>query len=226
MQAMRPMSRQEVRAFDQRAIEQLGVPGVILMENAGRQAADVAAHMLQESGGCRALVIAGPGNNGGDGFVIARHLLTWGYEVEVLLMADAERVKGDALINYRPLKALGIAVIELGDVPAEELRQRILESAAESDLLIDAMLGTGLTDEVREPFATAIEALNEAARPVLAIDVPSGLDADTGRPLGRAVRATATVTMVAPKMGFEEEAAAEYLGEVYVADIGVPVDEV
>lgn len=206
-------------------MDQLAVPGVILMENAGRQCADIAARMLQSTGGCRATIIAGSGNNGGDGFVVARQLLTRGYLARVILLTDPQRIKGDALVNLRPLEKLGIDVTETHEATQNELRQIILDAAAESDLLVDAIFGTGLADEVREPFATAIAAINDATRPVLAVDLPSGLDADSGLPLGAAVRATATVSMAAPKIGFENPQASQYLGEIYIADIGVPVAE-
>jgi NAD(P)H-hydrate epimerase len=219
---MKVMTRQQVREFDRHAIEDLGVPGVVLMENAGRQAADEAALLLVEHGGRGALVVAGGGNNGGDGFVVARHLAVRGYGVEVLLLVSPQKLTGDAAINFALLQPLGIAVTELSGTP-QEIRSRILDHAAAYDLIIDALLGTGLLGEVREPFLSAINAINETGRPVLSIDIPSGLDADTGRPLGAAVRATTTITFVARKAGFLQDEARSYLGRVEVADIGVPL---
>ena len=190
---MKPMTRDQVREFDRQAIEDLGVPGIILMENAGRQAADFAAQLLQERRGRRALVVAGGGNNGGDGFVVARHLLTRGFEVEVLLVADPGKVRGDAATNFGLLEPLGIKVTALSAEP-DNVRRAISEAAEGCDLVVDALLGTGLQGQLREPLLSAIQAINSTAIPVLALDIPSGLDADSGRPLGAAVRAAATVT--------------------------------
>lgn len=218
---MRPMTRDEVREFDRHAIEDLGVPGIVLMENAGRQAADVAERLLCDAGGRRALIIAGGGNNGGDGFVVARHLLVRGNELRVLLLADPERLSGDARVNFAVLAPLGIGVEPLGSDPGQ-VSTLIVKAAAWADLVIDALLGTGLAGEVREPFRSAIEAVNACGKPILAIDIPSGLDADTGRPLGPAIRAAATVTFAAVKRGFVLPEARQYTGPVTLADIGVP----
>ena len=224
---MRTMTRAEVREFDRHAMEDLGVPGVVLMENAGRQAADQAERMLGQAGGARALVVAGRGNNGGDGFVVARHLTVRGHDARVLLLADPAQLAGDAATNFRLLGPLGITATRLPDDPAG-LRAAIAGAADRADLLVDALLGTGLSGEVREPFRSGVEAVNAGAAargtPVLAIDIPSGLDADRGVPLGVAVRATATVTFAAAKTGFTAPGAQAYTGRVVVADIGVPID--
>jgi len=218
---MKPMTRDQVREFDRHAIEDLGVPGIVLMENAGRQAADEAVRLLADCGGSRALVLAGRGNNGGDGFVIARHLVTRGFAVQVLLLAGPQEVRGDAATNLALLHPLGITVTTLPENPGE-VGQCISQHAKECDLLVDALLGTGLTGDLREPLPSAIQAINAAARPVLAVDIPSGLDADSGRLLGAAVRATATVTFAAMKVGFQKPHAKDYLGRLTLADIGVP----
>ncbi|MBN2583666.1 MAG: NAD(P)H-hydrate epimerase [Planctomycetes bacterium] len=218
---MRPMTRDEVREFDRRAIEDVGVPGIVLMENAGRQAADAAEQMLRDAGGRRAVIVAGRGNNGGDGFVIARHLATRGYEARVLLVADPGKISGDAATNLAVLGPLGIEVRPLaGD--ADEVRTAILRAAEEADVVIDALLGTGLQGNVREPHLSAIEAMNASGRPVLAVDIPSGLDADTGLPQGAAVVARTTITFAATKLGFLSPEAAAFVGRLAVADIGVP----
>ena len=222
---MRTMTRDEVREFDRRAIEELGVAGVVLMENAGRQAADVAERMLREARGRRALIVAASGNNGGDGFVVARHLLVRKLDPRVLLAADPAKLSGDALANFRLLAPLGVPVTVLGGDGAS-VASAIIQAAAEADLVVDALLGTGLSGEVREPLRSAIEAINRCHQGggvgVLAVDIPSGLDADTGRPLGVAVRADATVTFVAAKKGFAARESREFTGKVMVADIGVP----
>jgi hydroxyethylthiazole kinase-like uncharacterized protein yjeF len=221
------MTRDQVREFDRHAIEDLGIPGIVLMENAGRQAADEAERLLAAGRGRRALVVAGRGNNGGDGFVVARHLLVRGYEPSVLVVAEEDKLTGDALANFRLLVPLGIRVdVCSGDTAT--VAAAIAEASAAADLVVDALLGTGLAGNVREPLRSAIEAINcagDTGKPVLAIDIPSGLDADSGRPLGEAVRAAATVTFVAAKVGFTAPEALPYTGRLVVADIGVPVGD-
>jgi NAD(P)H-hydrate epimerase len=213
-------TRDEIRAFDRYAIEALGVPGIVLMENAGRQIAEAVRAMLAGRAKPRVVILAGPGNNGGDGFVVARHLAMAGIRAEVALLAPREKIVGDADTNLRVLEAMGFQVRVLpGKVEATlgELRPML----AEADLVVDGVLGTGTRGEIREPYASAIGAVNDARRPVLAIDIPSGLDPDMGKPLGPTVRATKTVTLAAVKVGFRKPGAEEYTGEVVLADIGV-----
>jgi NAD(P)H-hydrate epimerase len=214
-------TRKEIRAFDRWAIETLGVPGMVLMENAGRQIADAARAMLAGRAKPRVLVLAGPGNNGGDGFVAARHLAMAGIRAEVVLLAPREKTTGDADTNLRVLEAMDFQVRVLAG-KVEAALGALRPMLAEADLVVDGMLGTGTRGEIREPYASAIGAVNNARRPVLAIDIPSGLDPDTGKPLGPTVRATKTVTLAAIKIGFRKPGAAEYTGEVVLADIGVP----
>ena len=213
-------TRDEIRAFDRYAIEALGVPGVVLMENAGRQIADVARAMLAERAKPRVVILAGPGNNGGDGFVVARHLAMAGIRAEVALLAPREKIVGDADTNLRVLEAVGPSVRVLAGA-ARAMLGELRPMLAEADLVVDGLLGTGTRGEIREPYASAIGAVNDARRPVLAIDIPSGLDPDTGEPLGPTVRATKTVTMAAVKVGFRKPGAEQYTGEVILADIGV-----
>jgi len=216
-------TRDEIRALDRWAIETLGVPGIVLMENAGRQIAEAARAMIAGKTNPRVLVLAGPGNNGGDGFVVARHLALDGVRAEVALLAKAEKITGDAATNLRILQAMNMPVRTL-PADAEAAVRELKPLLAGADLVVDGLLGTGTRGRVREPFASVIRAVNEAHRPVLAIDIPSGLDPDTGEPLGPAIRAARTVTMAAMKVGFEKAGAAEYTGEVTVADLGVPFD--
>jgi len=214
-------TRAEIRAFDRYAIETLGVPGVVLMENAGRQIAEVARAMLAGRAKPRVVILAGPGNNGGDGFVVARHLAMAGIRAEVALLAPREKIVGDADTNLRVLEAMGFQVRVLAG-KVETMLGELRPMLAEADLVVDGMLGTGTRGEIREPYASVIGAVNDARRPVLAIDIPSGLDPDTGKPLGPTIRATKTVTLAAVKVGFRKPGAAEYTGEVVLADIGVP----
>ena len=214
-------TRDEIRAFDRYAIEALGVPGIVLMENAGRQIAEAARAMLAGRAKPRVVVLAGPGNNGGDGFVVARHLAIAGIRPEVALLAPREKIVGDVDTNLRVLEAMGFQVRVLAG-KVEAMLGELRPMLAEADLVVDGLLGTGTRGQVREPYASAIGAVNDARRPVLAIDIPSGLDPDTGKPLGPTVRATKTVTLAAVKVGFHKPGAAEYTGEVVLADIGVP----
>jgi len=227
---MRHATREEIREVDRIAIEEYAMPGVILMENAGRGAADVAMQMLEPgdagrsrsasaertSGTCprpHAAIVCGRGNNGGDGFVVARHLHNRSISVTVHLLAPRDKIGGDALINLRIAEKMKL---DIRDAAANEL------DFAESGLIIDAILGTGLSGEVREPFLAAIRAINAAGKPVLAIDIPSGLDANTGEILGDCVRATRTATFALPKIGFTRGSGPAMCGQVTVVDIGVP----
>ena len=213
---VRPLSRDEIRSVDRTAIEQFGVPGVVLMENAGRGASDI----LHRQGPQGTVVICcGSGNNGGDGFVMARHLSNRGLDVRTLLLADPARLRGDAAVNYRIAERAGLALVPCFDAPSGACLAGEIESAG---WVVDALLGTGLSGTVRSPYSDHIQTINQAGRPVLAVDIPSGLDCDTGLPLGCAVRAQLTVTFVAEKKGFANPAGWEWLGQVHVVDIGVP----
>jgi NAD(P)H-hydrate epimerase len=220
---MRSLSRNEVRDVDRRAIEDYGLPGIVLMENAGRNAAAVlhAAAGRPDPAGPVA-VACGPGNNGGDGFVIARHLENLGHEVRLLLACDPAGYRSDAAINCRVAERSGAAIHLLAAADSAAWRLR-LDGAA---WIVDALLGTGTTGAARGAVAAAIEAINEvraggAAR-VFAVDLPSGLDCDTGRPLGPCVRADVTATFVARKIGFDQPGSERHTGTVHVVDIGVP----
>jgi NAD(P)H-hydrate epimerase len=210
------LSRAEVRALDRRAIEAWGLPGVVLMENAGRGTAELLVAL-----GVRGPVVVccGKGNNGGDGYVIARHLDNRGVAVRVLLFARPEELQADGAINYRVLARTGVPVaVHAGTVADEAVRQG-LDGA---EWVVDALFGTGLASPVRPPFDRVISLLNDSGARVLAVDLPSGLDCDTGRPLGPTVRAEHTATMAAWKKGFAEPAARPWVGQVHLIDIGVP----
>jgi NAD(P)H-hydrate epimerase len=211
------LSRDEVRAIDRRAIEEFGVPGVVLMENAGRGATELLISL-----GVPGLVTicCGKGNNGGDGFVIARHLDNRNVPVRVFLFAKPEELTGDALISYRIIAKSGLPITIYLDASFDD--RALSGELARSAWIVDALFGTGLTGAVRPPFDRVIGAINASKARVLAVDIPSGLDCDTGEPLGPTVRANHTVTFVAMKKGFANAAAKEWLGQVHIADIGVP----
>lgn len=213
---IRALSRAEVRSIDARAERELGIPTLVLMENAGRGAADWLTARLRP--GASVVVACGPGNNGGDGAVVARHLDGRGFDVRVVWLTPAESIRGDAAAQRRILDRSGIEQMHF-EAPDAGSLDALWEG---HDWVVDALLGTGLTRPVEGGLAAAVEAINRSGRPVLSLDLPSGLDADTGRPLGVAVRAAATATFVAPKLGFSRPGAPDYLGEVVVVDIGVP----
>jgi hydroxyethylthiazole kinase-like uncharacterized protein yjeF len=214
------MTRDEVRAFDGWAINTLGIPGVVLMENAGRSCAELIAEKLRAVAHPKVCIFCGTGNNGGDGYVIARHLLNRGFTVTVVICGDPAKIKGDAKINLDILKRMGQPVEQLK--PAEDnVAQQIADCTTGADLLVDGLLGTGLRGQVSEEYKRVIESMNACSSPIFAVDIPSGLDCDSGRPLGTAIQAAWTVTFVAVKKGFTAETAAPYTGEIFVASIGV-----
>lgn len=213
---LRSLSRDEVRAVDRRAIDEFGISGVVLMENAGRGAAELLAG-LGIAG--PVVICAGKGNNGGDGFVMARRLDYLGFDPRVLLFCDPAELTGDALANYRILQAAGLSGRALAGAIERDDLDRELSGA---DWIVDALLGTGTRGTIREPYAGVIEAINRSSRKVFAVDLPSGMDCDTGEPLGPCVRAHHTATFVSRKVGFDRPGAAAWTGSVHVIDIGVP----
>jgi NAD(P)H-hydrate epimerase len=215
------MSRDQVRAFDAWAINELGVPGVVLMENAGRSCAELIEEKLSAIVKPQVCIFCGTGNNGGDGFVIARHLLNRGFIVVIVICGDRNKVRGDAKANLDILEGLGAPVEQLDVDSIDDIKGRVAALAQGADMIIDAIFGTGLTGELRDEYKRLITGINALGRPILAVDIPSGLDCDTGQTLGTAIRAQWTVTFVAVKKGFVLENAQAQTGEIYVASIGV-----
>jgi len=210
------VTAEQMREIDRRAIQDIGIPGVVLMENAGRRVFEEAKSMVSASDGV-VIVLSGKGNNGGDGFVVARHLINNGYDVRAYLVGKAADVSGDAAINLAVLRQMGTVVNELyheNDVEA------LVPDLRGASLVVDALLGTGAKGAVKGLYAALVSALDGSR--VLSVDVPSGLDADTGKPLLMAVRAEKTVTFQYLKRGFTHPSAQEFLGELVVADIGIP----
>jgi len=214
---IKPRTSAEMRELDRRAIEEYGIPGIVLMENAGRSAASEVLKMLRRKGG-RVVIFAGKGNNGGDGFVVARHLHNNGVSVVVYFVGECETARkgeGDAAKNLDIILKMGLDVREIKDVGDIPRRPN-------ADVIVDALLGTGLSGEVREPFRTIIHRINRWGIPVLAVDTPSGLCCDTGRVLGVAVRADRTVTFACPKKGFFIGEGRRHVGRLVIADISIP----
>ncbi len=207
------LDRDSVRAVDRAAIDEYGIPGVVLMENAARALAVETLAMMPKTAGL-VVIVCGSGNNGGDGWALARHLHNAGFDVRIAPLG-APREGGDAAVNCRICRNMNLREIVPDDLPAH---------LSACDLVVDAIFGTGLDRVVTGAAATVIENINSSGRPVLAVDVPSGLDCDTGQPLGSTIRAARTVTFVARKPAMIVEAAGAYTGEVVVADIGAPVE--
>jgi ADP-dependent NAD(P)H-hydrate dehydratase / NAD(P)H-hydrate epimerase len=215
---------EEMRRADRRATERFGVPSLLLMENAGRGAADALERVLGPVGGRHVVVISGKGNNGGDGFVVARHLLGRGGRVSAWLVGRAEDVHGDARVNLDALQRAGERVTEAPD-PSGSVFDRLRAELAEADVIVDALLGTGVRGPATGAVAAGIEAINaagSAGRPVCALDLPSGLPSDGETPAGPVVRARVTVTFGLPKLGLVLPGGAALAGRVEIADLGIP----
>ncbi len=221
---MQPLSCQAARDFDRHATEVLGIQSIVLMENAGRGCADVllADHLRERGETDPVLILCGKGNNAGDGFVLARQLLTRGVEARVALFASPRSLQGDALVNFKVLRAMQASITEVSE--ESDLRAVLDPLTHGVRTLVDALLGTGAVGPPRGAIALAINWLNlqPLAMRRVAVDLPSGLDGDTGVAHNPTVRADLTCTFVAPKMGFANRYAKSYLGEVRVLDIGVP----
>lgn len=208
---MKTVSVSEMQGLDRKAIEEIGIPSIVLMENAGRGVSEVALDMLGDAPRKRVAIFCGTGNNGGDGFVAARYLARQGPELCVYILGEKSHVKNDPGINLNILEKMGVKINEI----ASPININV-------DLVIDAIFGIGLKGEVKEPVRGIIMDLNKQNIPILSVDVPSGLDADSGEVLGQAIKAKKTVTIEFPKKGFYINKGPEHAGEVVVADIGIP----
>lgn len=212
------LTRDQVRLVDQLAIQRFGMSGLVLMENAGRNAAEIIRRSYGDIG--EAVILCGSGNNGGDGFVIARHLHDSGWSVWSILVGNEASLTEDTRANFGIARSMSLPI---GSVHSPENIAGALKSLSASTVVIDALLGTGFRGDVRSPLAELIRVVNDAPRrATVAIDVPSGLDCDTGEPSHATIRADLTITFVALKRGFLKPGAAAYLGRVEVADIGAP----
>ncbi len=209
------ISAEEIRRMDEASIRDYCIPSLLLMENAGRSVSDV---ISREYKPCKVLIFAGKGNNGGDGLVVARHLENHGYSVQVALLEDPVRLKADPLLNFSIVSKMSIPCVLMAAYPEEKM----LGFCRESELVVDAIFGVGIHSPVHGIFEKAIRAINRSQKPVVSIDIPSGLDADTGQVHGVAVKATKTVTLALPKRGLFEGEGPRYAGEIEVVDIGIP----
>ncbi|MFC1501200.1 NAD(P)H-hydrate epimerase [Elusimicrobiota bacterium] len=205
---MKAISASKMREIDSKASTMYGISSLILMENAGREIA-----LAAESKGARNIVVfCGSGNNAGDGFVAARYLFNKGYKVALVLVKAPSSLKNEALANYNITQSL-------------KIETRNFDKTIELnhfDIIIDGLLGTGITGEVTGNIRDAIEYINSSKKTVISIDIPSGVNADTGEILGIAVKADTTVTMAVAKTGLLSDSAKNYVGYLEIADIGIP----
>jgi NAD(P)H-hydrate epimerase len=214
------MTRDQVRAFDDWAINRLGIPGVVLMENAGRNCTELIFERLADVEKPRISIFCGTGNNGGDGYVIARHLLNRRFDVTVIVCGDKAKIKGDARANLNVVERLSRDVVQLR--PSRTTTNTIIEYCRGRHMLVDALFGTGLEGELRSDYQQLVGTINAQEIPTLSVDIPSGLDCDTGQVLGQAIKALYTVTFVAVKKGFTvSDEVLKYTGDIYVASIGI-----
>ncbi len=218
------VTAKQMQDMDKQTIESFGIPGLVLMENAGKGSFEflLKKYSLKELN--KVVVFAGRGNNGGDGFVIARYLMEKGIEVTCLLLSQKDKVKGDAKINLDLAQKLcdqhlNCSIIEILDAKAFEA---VKFKAIHCDLFIDAILGTGLNSNVRGLFKDIIEWMNESKQEIFSIDIPSGLDSDTGKPLGTCIKADATATFAFTKIGHYIYPGNTFVGDLKVIDIGIP----
>lgn len=216
---MKIVKVKEMKDIDQRASIDFGIPGIILMENAGLRTVEIIEDILGSCPGKKVSVLSGKGNNGGDGLVVSRHLINAGAEVDTFLVGDENNLTPDALTNYLILKNMKAAIFHL---QAEAGLDRFMMSVLSADLVVDALYGIGLKGGVSEFESQVINILNWSRRPVVAVDIPSGVEADTGKVHGIAVQATHTVTFALPKLGLLLKPGRDYVGALSVADISIP----
>lgn len=215
------LTREEMRELDRKAIDEYKIPGIILMENAGRNVAEEILQMTDDPHQAKVAILCGKGNNGGDGFVVARHLHNHSIHVDVFLIARVSDIlkDGDSGTNLQILLNMKIPVKEIFDIPGVN---SILKELHNYNILADALFGTGLSGDVREPFKTLIGGVNNLNKPIISVDIPSGLDCNTGKILGAAIKATKTVTFAIAKKGFYLNDGPSYTGKVIVSDISFP----
>ena len=218
---MRVLNAAQMREADRRTIEEIGIPSLVLMENAGRQAVAAIEAVHNDLADRQVAVLCGRGNNGGDGFVVARTLLQRGVDVSVFLIGRVADVRGDARTNLEILGRLGLTVVEIADSEAWELH---FSEVSDCTLIVDAIFGTGLNAPLSGLMETVVADVNGAGIPIVAIDLPSGLSADSHQPIGDSIEAGMTVTLAAPKLSLVLPPAETRAGDIVIADIGIPQD--
>jgi len=207
----------QMHALDKRAIEKYGIPSFALMENAGCAVAREVKRMCSGKS-FKVCIFCGTGNNGGDGFVVARHFVNTSIKVKVFIVGKSTSLKKDALLNYKIAKKLKIPMQEMRSVDKAHVG-----AIKTSNIVVDAIFGTGLSREVRGLAREVIEAINESDKKVIAVDIPSGLNGTTGKIHGACIKANKTITFACAKKGFFKEQGPKQTGKVIVADIGIPL---
>ncbi|MFA6379021.1 MAG: NAD(P)H-hydrate epimerase [Candidatus Omnitrophota bacterium] len=211
------VSVSQAQKIDHLAIQKFGIPSLILMENAGRETAQEILKLGSKKRRARVCIFCGTGNNGGDGFVVARHLFNAGINVRTFLIGKPQNLKQDPATYYQILKKIGCPVKSIRKVSTE-----VLKDLKKATVIVDAIFGIGLSRTIDEPFKSIINAMNQVKKDVISVDVPSGLDATTGKILGVCVKASCTVTFAVMKKGFLKNNGPRYAGKVIVSDIGIP----
>jgi hydroxyethylthiazole kinase-like uncharacterized protein yjeF len=209
----------QMQDLDRRTIKECGIPGIVLMENAGEGAAVLLVRSFPEVRTGWVAVLAGQGNNGGDGFVMARHLMNWGIHTKVYLFSSIDDVHGDARTNLESWLNMGG---ELSEIPYKGNFTRAKKELTNAHVIVDAIFGTGLNSEIKGVVKGVISFINSLPTPVVAVDIPSGLDATGGKVLGAAIRANLTTTFGLAKIGQVVEPGRQYVGSLEVIDIGIP----
>jgi ADP-dependent NAD(P)H-hydrate dehydratase / NAD(P)H-hydrate epimerase len=216
---MRVLNAAQMRDADRQTIDEIGIPSMVLMENAGRQVVAALEAAYDDLPDRHAAVLCGPGNNGGDGFVVARTLHQRGVDVSVFVIGTMAAVKGDARLNLEILGRLGLTVVEISDEQAWDLH---FSEISQCDLIVDAIFGTGLRSALAGMMETVAADVNASGIPVVAVDLPSGMSADRAEPIGECIRAALTVTLAAPKLPLVLPPGETHAGNIVVADIGIP----
>ena len=216
---MRVLNTQQMREADRQTIDEIGLPSIVLMENAGRQAVAAMEAAYDDLAGGRVGVLCGRGNNGGDGFVVARTLTQRGIEAMVFLLGSVAEVRGEARTNLEILGRVGLTVIEITNAQEWELH---FSEVSECDLIVDAIVGTGFQGQLSGLLETVVADVNGLGVPVVAIDLPTGVSADSHEVAGEAIEASMTVTLAAPKIPLILPPADAYAGDLVIADIGIP----
>jgi ADP-dependent NAD(P)H-hydrate dehydratase / NAD(P)H-hydrate epimerase len=215
---MNSITAEQMKKIDKAAIDRFGIPSLVLMENAGRAASDIAYNMLIDKMS-KVICICGKGNNGGDGFVCTRHLINKGVNVLVFLTCSRNKLKGDAKINFSILEKMNVSIYEL---TKEDNFTNLEKEIINSELVVDAIFGIGITGKIKDPYSEIIEIINKNKNKTLALDIPSGLDATKGISLGSCIKADRTVTFAAAKTGLTNNQGPSFSGEITVADISIP----
>lgn len=213
----RAVTKEQIQRLDQLAIETIGIPSLVLMENAGRAVSHEVLRSLKKQKQSLVTVVCGMGNNAGDGFVCARHLLNNGITTKVFLIGKKEQLKSDAFLNCQILERLNYPMDSI-----DGATESFCKDITKSQIVVDAIFGVGLNRDIQEPFKSIIKVLNNRAKRIISIDIPSGLDGTTGKVYGICIKAACTVTFSFTKAGFSKREGPSYVGKVVIADIGIP----